>query len=92
MRAFLKNPLLHRYWFPTRRGWGFGVTAYSLDDAKRLLQQIGWSDHVLDEITGVVEDIDIRTLDADHILPNMGPPNFRGVWYPRRNLIGYPEA
>ncbi|MDQ6787333.1 MAG: hypothetical protein M3033_11050 [Acidobacteriota bacterium] len=63
----------------------FGVTAYSLDDAKRLLneavQELDWSYDLLE----VIEDIDVRTLDQGHIIPNMGACNFRGVWYPNLN-------
>jgi hypothetical protein len=33
-----------------------------------------------------VPDVDIRTLDAKHVLPNAGPVVVRGVWYPRLNL------
>jgi hypothetical protein len=34
------------------------------------------------EIGAVVEDVDVSTLDANHVLPNMEAPNWRGVWYP----------
>jgi len=30
----------------------------------------------------VIEDVDLRALDAKHILPNITPPVWRGVWYP----------
>jgi hypothetical protein len=33
-----------------------------------------------------VADIDLRTLDPEHVLPNIGPVVVRGVWYPRLNL------
>jgi len=29
------------------------------------------------------EDVDVRALDGGHVLPNMGDPSVRGVWYPR---------
>jgi hypothetical protein len=29
----------------------------------------------------VVEDVDVSTLDAGHVLPNMRAPNERGVWF-----------
>ena len=78
----LNNPLLRRYWFETREHLGIGVTAYSLDDAKRLMEdaarQMGWDYQVLQ----VIENVDVRELDQNHVVPNMGPPNFRGVWYP----------
>jgi hypothetical protein len=82
----LNNPLLRRYWFKTRQHLGFGVTAYSVDDAKRLIDYAvgssGWDGEILE----IIEDVDIRDLDQGHIVPNMGPPNFRGVWYPNLNL------
>ena len=78
----LNNPLLRRYWFKTKDHLGFGVTAYSIEDARRLVddaaRRLGWDYEVL----GIVEDVDIRDLDQNHVTPNMGPPNFRGVWYP----------
>jgi hypothetical protein len=30
----------------------------------------------------VTEDVDIQTLDQGHVLPNMGVPSERGVWFP----------
>ena len=80
------NPMLRRYWFKTKEHVGFGVTAYSVDDAKRLIEDAArrlGSDY---EILRIVEDVDVRDLDQGHVVPNMGPPNFRGVWYPMLNL------
>jgi len=34
----------------------------------------------------VVEDVDVRTLDQGHVVPNMGAVNFPGVWFPRLNV------
>ena len=86
MNTELHNPLLRRYWFRTKEHLGFGVTAYSVDDAKRLVddaaRRLGWDYEVL----GIVEDVDVRDLAQGHVVPNMGPPNFRGVWYPNLNL------
>jgi hypothetical protein len=34
----------------------------------------------------VIEDIDVRDLhlvDQSHVVPNMGDPSIRGVWFPR---------
>ncbi len=83
----LKNPLLIRYWFYTGPVTGYGVTAFSLDDAKNLLFiKYGLPAHALEEIEGIIEDVDLQTLNISHVRRNMGPPNFRGVWYPRFNL------
>lgn len=82
----MNKRLLQRYWFETREHLGFGVTAYSVDDAKSLIEgaacRLGWDYEVLE----IVEDVDVRDLDQGHVVPNMGPPNFRGVWYPNLNL------
>lgn len=79
----LTNPLLRRYWFKTREHLGFGVTAYSIDDVRYLLD--GAADYLGSEyeVLDVIEDVDIRDLDQNHVVPNMGPPSFRGVWYPK---------
>lgn len=84
---------LHRYWFqfdrsnpqvPAVEGFGCGVTAWTKDDAIGLLRH-----HVFDgqdiSVHTVIEDVDVSTLDANHVLPNMAPPNIRGIWYP----LGY---
>lgn len=80
----LKNPLLRRFWFRTDRGFGIGVTAYSIDDAKELIaKEYLPTNH---KIIEVIEDIDIQLLDQNHVIANMGPPNFRGIWYPNLTL------
>ena len=89
--------LLTTYWFVTfpesRLGpKNFGVTAYSKEDAKQLIIETvncyglrPYIDNLNDE-TEVIEDIDIRTLDQGHVMPNMGDITFRGVWYPHFSL------
>lgn len=76
----LSSPLLHRFWFKTSNHYGIGVTAYSREDALELIKN---AEYLRDEnIESVVDDVDIRTLDQGQVIPNMGPPNFRGVWFP----------
>jgi hypothetical protein len=82
----LNNPLLHRYWFKTREPLGFGVTTYSLDDAKRLVDDAARSLRMNYEVLEIIEDVDVTMLDQNHVRPNMGAVNFRGVWYPKLNL------
>lgn len=72
--------LLTRYWFRTEKGFGVGVTAYSLDDAKDLIATESFVSE--EKILAVIENVDIRDLDQGHVIPNMGPPNVRGIWYP----------
>ncbi len=69
----------------------FGVTAYSIIEARRLLLETLDNNHWhkipenLDNIE-VIEDIDIRLLDKGHVIPNMGAVIFKGVWWPRFNF------
>ncbi len=77
---------LTRYWFKTGEVTGFGVTGFSLEDARQLLAEIKLPAHRLAEIKEIIENIDVSTLEANHIRNHMGPPNFRGVWYPCMNL------
>jgi hypothetical protein len=77
---------LRRFWFRTSQGLGVGVTAASETEARRLAEEALAQAGERAEITAVVPDVDVSTLDAVHILPNAGPPAVRGVWFPRRNL------
>jgi hypothetical protein len=81
--------LLTRYWFsfdtdalPRHAG----VTAYSLEDAYFLLRQELFGAGSIPQVLNIVENVDVSSLDEGHILPNIGPANFRGVWYPILNL------
>lgn len=58
-----------------------GVTAVDRSDAERLLKAHVFADQV-PGVTGVVEAVDVRDLDRGHVLPNMGGPSRRGVWWP----------
>lgn len=84
--VLLKGPNLRRFWFPVPGHLGIGVTAYSRTEAETLARaaanQVGWPF----DASAVVEDIDVRDLDQNHVIPNMGPVNFHGVWYPAFNL------
>jgi hypothetical protein len=82
----LNNPLLHRYWFKTKVGLGIGVTAYSIEDARRLIEEVVRPQGLEREVLEIIADVDVRELDQGHVIPNMGPPNFRGVWHPNFNL------
>ena len=78
--------ILHRYWFQTRERLGYGVTAYSEDDARQLIKVAVGTSPSKDELVRIIVDVDIRELAQGHVIPNMGPPNVRGVWYPMLNL------
>ena len=83
-----ENSHLRRFWFPLPGHSGIGVTAFSRAEAEALAQsaalEMGWPY----SSGAVVEDIDIRDLDPKHVLPNIGPVNFHGVWFPALNHNG----
>jgi hypothetical protein len=88
----LHSKHLRGYWFKSRRNLGVGITAYTLEDANALLRD-ATDRHSLDvEIFEVIEDVDIKDLDQGHVIPNMNPPNLRGIWFPmlNENLLGRP--
>lgn len=84
---------LKRYWFrfdiryelPVGSKIGVGVTAYNLDDALSIVANKMFNEKELPPIEEQIENVDLRTLDSNHILPNMGIPNVRGIWFP----LGY---
>ena len=61
---------------------GYGVTAWTEDDALAILKAKVFANGPLPDNPTFTPDIDISTLDAGHIRPNMGSPNWRGIWYP----------
>ena len=68
-------------------GFGIGVTAPSEAEARVLAEEAAaWFLPSGAHLTGMVADIDVSTLDAGHVLPNIGPSVVRGVWYPRLNV------
>ena len=74
---------LRRFWFPIPGHLGIGVSEYSekraVDLALDVARKTGWT---LDPSL-VVSDVDVRTLDQKHVLPNMEAPVWPGVWYPK---------
>ena len=81
----LSDKSLRRFWFKSSKNIGAGVTAYSREDAEEILSG-AIKRHNLDlDIIEVIEDINIGDLDQGHVIPNMNPPNFRGIWFPGLN-------
>lgn len=89
---------LTRYWFefeyktyselPIGLAMGCGLTAYNYDDAIHLLQQKVFSGKLVAPIKKLIENVDVSTLEAGHVLLNIGaPPAAMGIWYP----IGYSD-
>lgn len=61
---------------------GVGVTAYSEQDARKLVIE------ALDRRIEAVELItDMRSIDQKHVAPNIGDHFKRGIWFP----LGYPK-
>lgn len=84
--------MLRRYWFvfekfsmPTPLNLGCGVTAHDYDDALTLLQERVFLEGNFPAIVEQIEDVDVSTLDKNHILPNIGMVTRRGIWFP----LGY---
>ena len=77
--------MLKRYWFATKPGIGYGVTASSVADAENLLQAFGYprQGEIVEQI---ITDFAMEELDANHVLPNSGPLVIRGVWFPCHNM------
>jgi len=82
--------MLHRYWIKFTGSpedlWpcqmGCGVTAYDEEDALRLIQERIFQEKPLPPVQKIDTDIDLSTLDPSHILPNIGVPIRRGIWFP----------
>ena len=90
--------MLERYWivfcgsheeFYSTGGFdkGFGVTAYDIDDAKRILKGTIFGDQTLPEVDTITEGITYEQLEENHVKPNMGNMAVRGVWFPK---VEYP--
>ena len=83
---------LHRFWFKFQDppqcsplGVGCGITAHSREEAIEILAATVFADRAVPIIESVVEDVDVRALDQEHVVPNMGQVARRGVWFP----LGY---
>ena len=81
---------LHRFWFSFEGlppfsvlNVGCGVTAYTYDDALQILKGRVFKQSL--PACSVITDIDVSTLDENHVRPNMGVVTQRGVWFP----LGY---
>ena len=85
----MADQLLKAYWIKTPNPGdplGFGVTAWSLEDAFEIVQGMGY------ELPGdvsrltVIENIRVADIDQSYVLAHMGPILVRGLWYPFRTL------
>jgi len=82
---------LHRYWIKFEQDsknhvigtlLGCGVTAHSYEDALEILQDNVFTGKALPPVLSMIEDVDVSNLDPNHVLPNIGNPLRRGIWFP----------
>ena len=84
--------MLTRYWIefksdepsdlPYGLSYGCGVTAFDFTDAIKIIQDKIFKGNAPPEVKIKTDHIDIQTLDAGHVLPNMTSPDKRGIWFP----------
>ncbi len=80
----MSNPLT-AYWIESPEvatPFGYGVTAFSKDDALALVRSRGLRLAADATRIHITENIRVADLDARHVVPNMGPIVARGVWFP----------
>jgi hypothetical protein len=90
------DPLLDSFWYSFPQDphlpMGLGVTAYSEPDARALLREQGFGACLAEaKEVSVQQGVSIGNLNQGHVVPNMGPMQLRGVWYPCMN-IGFGAA
>jgi hypothetical protein len=63
---------------------GFGVTAFSLEEALAIVRALGYSGYLGDNAAAlqITAGITVGNLDERHVVTNMGPIAVRGMWYP----------
>jgi hypothetical protein len=83
--------VLTRYWFEFVRGGratalslGCGITAYNLDDARRMLRQEIFPLYGDRTVARVIEGVEVASLDETGVRRRLGNPAVRGVWFPMR--------
>ena len=83
------DQLLTAYWIVTARPHdplGYGVTAYSLDDAFQIIRGFGYE--LPEDLNNlkITEGVRVDDLEHDYIRMHMGPIVVRGLWYPFRKI------
>ena len=68
-------------------GHSCGVTAYDFVVALKLIKDRPFIGAELPELSVCVVNIDVSTLDENHILPNIGLTHCRGIWFPNLNVV-----
>lgn len=70
---------------PTALNLGCGVTAYDIEDATSLIRDRVFQGSDMPDILSVTEIHDLSEIDQKHVVPNMGSPLVRGIWFPLGN-------
>ncbi len=89
--------LYRRYWIvfdvepddwnlPVGLAHGCGVTAQDYDEALEIIREEIFPGKPLPDIIDVIEDVDVGALDGNEVLPNIGLPLIRGVWFPAKRI------
>ncbi|UKN02708.1 hypothetical protein K6119_04165 [Paracrocinitomix mangrovi] len=61
---------------------GFGVSAWSEEDALQLLKQTVFNGEDIPKIIEIQTIKSLDELEQNHVRPNIGSPTHRGVWFP----------
>jgi len=64
---------------------GCGITASTEDEVIDLMKRHVFKDKKIPPFMKVIKNIDISTLDKNHVIPNMKSPSEKGIWFP----LGY---
>ena len=83
----MSSSLLTAFWIvlPSKSGpLGFGVTAFSFDDAIFIIRSMKFGDYLPENLGTLMvrENVTVANLDQSHVVCNMGPIVVRGLWYP----------
>lgn len=85
---------LRHLWFmferlpvPTAVNLGCGATAHNRADALALIAERVFGTDAVPPIVEVIDNVDVSSLEPNHVLPNLGNPANRGIWFPQ----GYDE-
>ncbi len=81
---------LRLFWFrfeplprPTAINLGCGVTAYSRDDALSLIREHVFGSNDPPPIIDYIEDVRLDQIEQNHVRPNIGNIQRRGIWFPQ---------
>jgi hypothetical protein len=90
---------LIRYWFEfdypkPRIGHGVyipacgccGITAFDYQDALKIMRRFMLRDNETPIFKRVIENVNVSTIEDKRVIPNLGVPVWRGVWFPDYNL------